>query len=82
MLQSLADVACSSGVVYRASWLRIAQPYLSCASVRGRGILFRHCDQSMAVTFDKGAKYKFSGASVKTERKEHSIQPTIQPSQY
>ena len=30
-LQSLADVACSTGVVDRGSWLRIAQQYLSCA---------------------------------------------------
>ena len=40
-LQSLADVACSTGVVYRGLWLRIAMQYLSCALVRGRGIVFR-----------------------------------------
>ena len=42
LLQSLADVACSTGVVDRDSWLRIAQQYLSFALVRGRGIVFRH----------------------------------------
>ena len=46
--QSLADVACSTGVVDRGSWLRIAQQYLSCALVRGRGIVFRYYYQSMA----------------------------------
>jgi len=40
-LQSLADVACSTGVVDRGLWLRIAMQYLSCALVRGRGIVFR-----------------------------------------
>ena len=40
-LQSLADVTCSTGVLDRGSWLRIAQKYLSCALVRGRGIVFR-----------------------------------------
>ena len=29
---------------------------------------------ALAVTIDKGAKYKFSGASAIPERKEHSIQ--------
>ena len=40
-LQSLADVACSTGVVNRGLWLRIAKQFLSCAWVRGRGIVFR-----------------------------------------
>ena len=30
------------------SWLRISQQYLSCALVRGRGIVFRYYCQSMA----------------------------------
>ena len=47
-LQSLADDACSTGVVDRVSWLRIAQQYLSCALVRGRGIVVRYYYQSMA----------------------------------
>ena len=47
-LQSLVDVACSTGVVNRGSWLRIAQQYLSCALVRGRGIVVRYYYQSMA----------------------------------
>ena len=34
-LQSLADVACSTGVVDRGFWLRIAKQFLSCALVRG-----------------------------------------------
>ena len=38
--QSLADVACSTGVVDHGSWLRIAQQYLSCALVRGCGVVF------------------------------------------
>ena len=52
-LQSLADVACSTGVVDRASGLRIAQQYLSCASVRGRGIVFRYYYLSMAKSAGK-----------------------------
>ena len=41
-LQSLADVACSTACVDRGVWLRIAKQFLSCALVRGRGIVFRH----------------------------------------
>ena len=52
-LQSLADFACSTGVVDRGSWLRIAQQYLSCALVRGRGIVFRDYYQSMAESAGK-----------------------------
>ena len=40
-LQSLADVACSTGVVDRGLWLRSAMQYLSCALVRGRSIVLR-----------------------------------------
>ena len=40
-LQSLPDVACSTVVVDRGSLLRIAQQYLRCALVRGRGTVFR-----------------------------------------
>ena len=39
-LQRLADVACCTCVVDRGSWLRIAQQYLSCALVRGCGVVF------------------------------------------
>ena len=46
-LQSLADVACSTGVVDRGLWLRIAMQYLSCALVRGRGIVFRRYYQGI-----------------------------------
>ena len=52
-LQSLAEVACSTGVVDRGSWLRIAQQYLSCALVRGRGIVFRYYYQSTAQSAGK-----------------------------
>ena len=52
-LQSVADEACSTGVVNRVSWLRIAQQYLSCALVRGRGIVFRYYYQSMAKSAGK-----------------------------
>ena len=52
-LQSSADVACSTGVVDRGSWLRIAQQYLSCALVPGRGIVFRYYYQSMAKSAGK-----------------------------
>ena len=55
-LQSLADVACSTGVVDRGSWLRIAQQYLSCALVRGRGIVFRYYYQSMAKGVGKDSR--------------------------
>ena len=47
-LKSLADVACSTGCVYRGVWLRIAKQHWSCALVRGRGIVFRHWYQSIA----------------------------------
>jgi hypothetical protein len=47
-LQNLASVACSTGVVDRGVWLRIARQYLSCALVRGRGIAFRHFYRSLA----------------------------------
>ena len=46
-LQSLADVACSTGVVDRGLWLSAMQ-YLSCALVRGRGIVFRRYYQGIA----------------------------------
>ena len=47
-LQSLADVACSTGVVDRGLWLSIAMQYLRCALVRGRGIVFRRYYQGIA----------------------------------
>ena len=47
-LKKLADVACSTGCVDRGVLLRIAKQYLSCALVRGRGIVFRHYYQSIA----------------------------------
>ena len=47
-LKKLADVACSTGGVDGGVWLRIAKQYLSCALVRGRGIVFRHHYQSIA----------------------------------
>ena len=52
-LQSLADVACSSGVVDRGLWLRIAMQYLSCTLVRGRGIVFRRYYQDIAKSAGK-----------------------------
>ena len=52
-LQSLADVACSTCVADRGSWLRIVQQCLSCALVRGRGIVFRCYYQSMAKSAGK-----------------------------
>ena len=63
-LQSLADVTCSTGVVDRGSWRRIAQQYLSCALVRGRGIVFRHYNQSMAISAGKDIR---DGAAVPFE---------------
>ena len=51
-LLSLADVACSTGVV-RGLWLRIAMQYLSCALVRGRGIVFRRYYQGIAKSAGK-----------------------------
>ena len=47
-LKSLADVACSSGFVDRGVWLRVAKQLLSCALVRGRGVVFRHYYKSIA----------------------------------
>ena len=47
-LQSFADVACSTGFVHRGVWLRVAKQFLSCALVRGRGVVFRHYYKSIA----------------------------------
>ena len=47
-LQGLADVACSTGFVDRGVWLRIAKQFLSCALVRGRGVVFRQYYKSIA----------------------------------
>jgi hypothetical protein len=52
-LHSLATIACSTGVVDRGMWLRIARQYLSCALVRGRGVVFRHYYRSMAKSAGK-----------------------------
>ena len=52
-LQRLADVGCSTGVVDRGLWLRIAKRFLSCALVRGRGIVFRHYYNSNAKSAGK-----------------------------
>ena len=58
-LQSLADATCSTGVVNHGSRLKTAQQCLSCALVRGRGIVFRYSYQSIAKRagkdFRKGA---------------------------
>jgi hypothetical protein len=50
-LQNLAT--CSTGVVDRGVWLRIPRQYLSCALVRGRGIVFRHYYRSPAKSAGK-----------------------------
>ena len=34
--------------VHRGVWLRVAKQFLSCALVRGRGVLFRHYYKSIA----------------------------------
>ena len=47
-LLCLADVACSTGSVDRDVWLRIAKQCLSCALVRGSGVVFRHYYKSIA----------------------------------
>jgi hypothetical protein len=60
-LQSLATIACSTGVVDRGMWLRISRQILSCALVRGRGVVFRHCYRSMAKSAGKDFR---DGASV------------------
>ena len=52
-LQNLATVACSTGVVDRGVWLHISRQYLSCALVRGRGIVFRHYYRSLAKSAGK-----------------------------
>jgi hypothetical protein len=44
-LQKLATVA---GVVDRGVWLRICHQYLSCALIRGRGIVYCHYYRSLA----------------------------------
>jgi hypothetical protein len=52
-LHSLADVACSTGIVDRGLWIRLAKQYLSCALVRGRGIVFRQYYKSIAKSAGK-----------------------------
>ena len=52
-LQSLADAVCSTCVVDCGLLLRNAQKYLSCVSVRGCGIVFRHYYQSIAKSAGK-----------------------------
>ena len=47
-LKSLADAACSTGFVHRGVRLRVAKQFLSCALVRGRGVVFRHYCKSIA----------------------------------
>ena len=56
-LKSLADVSCSSGCVDRGVWLRIAKQYLSCASVRGHGVVFRHYYKTIAKCAGKGYRH-------------------------
>jgi hypothetical protein len=51
-LHNLATIACSTGID-RGMWLRIARQYLSCALVRGRGVVFRHYYRSMAKSAGK-----------------------------
>ena len=47
-MKSLADAACSTGFVDHGVWLRVAKQFLSCALVRGRGVVFRHYCKSIA----------------------------------
>jgi hypothetical protein len=47
-LQSLATIACSTGIVDRGTCLCTARQYLSCASVCGLFVVFCHCYRSMA----------------------------------
>ena len=53
----LAEVAPRINILRQATtWtkkLRIAQQYLSCALIRGRGIVFRYYYQSMAKSAEK-----------------------------
>ena len=41
-LQRLAYVACSTGFADRGVRLRVAKQFLSCALIRGRGVVIRH----------------------------------------
>jgi hypothetical protein len=52
-LQSLATVACSTGVVDRGVWLCLSRQNLSCALLRGRGIVFRDYYRSLAKSAGK-----------------------------
>ena len=52
-LQSLSDVACFTGFVDCGVWLRVVKQFLSCALVRGLGIVFRHYYKSIAKCFGK-----------------------------
>ena len=46
----------STGVVDRGLWLRIAMQHLSCALVRGRGIVFRRYCQGIAESAGKDCR--------------------------
>jgi hypothetical protein len=54
-LENQATVACSTGAPDRGVWLHISCQYLSCALVRGRGIvnIFSHYYRSLAKSTGK-----------------------------
>ena len=52
-LQSVADVACSTGVLDRGLWLRTAQQCLIRELVRGSGLVLRYVYQSVATSAGK-----------------------------
>ena len=49
-----------TGFVDRGVWLRVAKQFLSCALVRGRGVVFRHYYKSIA----KGAGKDYRDGAV------------------
>jgi hypothetical protein len=56
-LQNLATLVFSTGVVDCGVWLHISRQYLSCALVRGRGVVFRHYYRSLAKSAGKDFCY-------------------------
>jgi hypothetical protein len=63
----LASVACSMGGVDRVVWLCIATLYLTCVSIRGRGVVFKHYNRSLGRSARRDIRDASYGAIVPLE---------------